>query len=123
MINFEHIAVGDSVLVRRGSAIEKICPVTRTTATQFVVEGFGNFWKKNGYMVGNASSWYGTFAYPVEPGDRERVQRNEWVRRERRVIGDLDVNTLNDDELGRIAAIVRESKWRIAKDKLEEQKS
>jgi len=106
--NFEDVAVGDRVKVHRGRSRDFIAEVYHVTPKQFKVEGFGSFWKKNGRGVGDANSWYGKYAHHIERGDVARVRAETARINNRNLFSGHRVRDFNDDELARVAKVIRE---------------
>ena len=105
--NFENVAEGDEVMVRRGRGRQRIAKVYRVTPKQFRIDGFGPFWKHNGKGVGDADSWYGSWANHIEPGDKERIAAESARLVDSNTFSECRVRDLSDDELAAIACIIR----------------
>jgi ribosomal protein L24 len=106
--DFTDVQVGDEVKVSRGRSRDRISTVYKVTAQTFCVEGFGRFWKKNGKGHGDSDSWYGRYAEKIEPGDRERIAREATRINNSNLYSEHRVRDFNDDELARVADIIRE---------------
>lgn len=118
--NFEDVKVGDKVKCHRGRSRDIIAEVYDVTPKQFKVEGFGSFWKKNGKGVGDANSWYGSYAHHIERGDVARIGGETARINNRNLFSGHRVRDFNDDELARVGAIIRECN---ARRKAEERES
>ena len=106
--DFENVQVGDKVKCCRGRSRDAISKVYHVTPKQFKVEGFGSFWKKNGKGVGDANSWYGRYAHHIEHGDVTRIRAETAHNNNRNLYSGHRVRDFNDDELARVAKIIRE---------------
>ena len=113
MNNFDHIKEGDEVKVSRGRQPEQIGTVGRVTAKQFNVIGYGRFWKKNGYALGNSTAWYGAYARPIQIGDREKFAKQKEVTANRNLFSGFRVRDFNDTELAAVADIIRAANKRM----------
>ncbi len=112
--NFEDVAEGDEVMVRRGRGRARIAKVYRVTPKQFKIQGFGPFWKHNGKGVGDADSWYGSWANHIEPGDKERIAAMEQRAADTKTFSECRVSDLNHIELIAIGKIIRNAEKRRA---------
>ena len=110
--NFEDVKVGDKVKCSRGTSMDRICRVYHVTAKTFDVEGFGRFWKRNGKGHGDADSWHGRYANHIEEGDVERLAAESRKVRNRNLFHKHSVRDFNDDELARVAGIIKECNTR-----------
>lgn len=110
--NMDGLRVGDMVKVHRGRGRDQIAKVYKVTAKTFCVEGFGRFWLKNGKGHGDADSWYGRYASYIEDGDIARIQAEEHRIKNTNTYNEHRVRDFNDDELARVAAIIRECNTR-----------
>lgn len=108
-IDFTDVKVGDEVRVTRGRrSRDRISRVYHVTAQTFDVEGFGRFWKKNGHGHGDSDSWYGRYANNVEHGDKARIAKEQKRVNDTNLYSEHHVRDFNDDELARVAAVIRE---------------
>ncbi len=123
MNNFEHIAVGDEVKVTRGRSSQQVAKVYHITPKQFKVEGYGSFWKKNGYGVGHSTSWFGSYANKLERGDRTRIAAANKRQKDGITYREHNVNHFNNDELARVVAIINECDLRLATESKAEEES
>ncbi len=105
--NFDNVAEGDEVKVRRGRSSQRIAKIYRVTPKQFRIDGFGPFWKHNGKGVGDADSWYGSWAEHIQPGDRKRIAMAGRRLADSNTFSGCRVRDLTDDELHIIAQLIR----------------
>lgn len=104
--NFEDVQVGDRVKCSRGRSRDRISKVYHVTPKQFSVEGFGNFWKKNGKGVGDAQSWFGRYTDKIEAGDVKRIAREGRRVRNSNLFSEHRVRDFSDSELEKVAAVI-----------------
>ena len=106
--DFTNVIVGDEVRVSRGRSRDQISKVYHVTDQTFDVEGYGRFWKKNGKGHGDADSWIGRYAYKIEHGDRTRIAAENRRVKDHNLIAEHLTRHLNDDEMHRVATVIRE---------------
>lgn len=81
--NFESVKVGDRVIIvssRPGSRdiTGKVSKVLKSSFyVQFGSGGAARYWKKNGNRVGDANSWYSSWAVPYTEEHYERAKEAE----------------------------------------------
>ena len=96
--------VGTEVAVRTYGTVSRITKIKAVGKIHVTTED-GAKWKMRGYRVGGMR-WDSVCIAPATLADRDALKRMDDVSTTRNV----NVNTLSDDQLARIAAIIREAK-------------